>query len=62
MVKQVEAPLTEIEWHDASGWTEDILQAMIDIITIWEIEHGLNSGDPKNVTEFQPRPSQPFKK
>lgn len=52
----------EIEWLDSEGWTPEILQAMIDVLTVWEIEHGLNSGDPRNVTEFQSRSSQSTEK
>lgn len=67
MGKQVEVPLTEIEsnvveWKDSVGWTKEILQAIIDVITLWEMKHGLNSGDPRNVTEFLPRSSQPTEK
>jgi hypothetical protein len=49
-----------VEWQDGE-WTEEILSAMIDVITLWENTHGLFAGDPRNITEFQPRPPYPVR-
>lgn len=60
MVKQVEQSSEgmaskNLEWKDATGWTQEMLESMLIVISAWEEFYGLNPGDPRNLAELHPR-------
>ncbi len=54
--------MTEVvEWHDAEGWTEEILYCIMTCIDYWEIKHGpFRASDP--IKKLYRRPLNPIEK
>lgn len=44
-----ETGLSEVEWHDATGWTPEMRDSILLLIRLWEITYGYAEGDPSEV-------------